>query len=36
MSIKKAKNLTGWSMKKKFKNLEKGLKKTIEDMYKNK
>tara|TARA_Y100000996_G_scaffold334788_1_gene271217 strand:- start:2307 stop:2831 length:525 start_codon:yes stop_codon:yes gene_type:complete len=36
MSIKKAKNLTGWSMKNKFINLEKGLKKTIEDMYKNK
>ena len=36
MSIKKAKSLTGWSMKNKFINLEKGLKNTIDDMYKNK
>ena len=36
MSIKKAKSLTGWSIKNKFINIEKGLKKTIDDMYKNK
>lgn len=36
MSIKKAKSLTGWSMKNKFINLEKGLKNTIDDMYENK